>query len=133
MLDLLLVEEAWRRRRAAGRTGRPRGPAQRGGPCQGPVRPRGVSLEVGVVGVGLLPQHGRGRRGGFAQDIDDSLQLAGDVVLQQAGSDDRRPRPGVTVEQGPVVEHKPFSVLHTVRKSCGDFKDGKTINICLVT
>lgn len=129
VLDLLLVEEAWRRWRAARGTRCPRGPTHWGGPCQGPMRAWGVSLEVGVAAIRLLPQHGRGRWGRFAQDVDDSLQLTGDVVLQQAGGDDRRTRPSVTVEQGPVVEHKPFSVLHTSRKTYGEFKVGKT-HIC---
>lgn len=125
MLDLLLVEEARRRRRAAGGARGSRGTAQRGGPRQCPVRARGVSLEVGVVAVRLLPQDGGGRRGRVPQDVDDGLQLAGDVVLQQAGGDHGRARPGVPVEQGPVVEHKPFSVLRT---QLGKFRIGR--NTC---
>lgn len=110
VLDLLLAEEA-RRRRGAGRgAGRTRGPAQRSGPGQCSVGAGGVSLEVGVA-VGLLPQQG-GRRGGqVAQDLDHGLELAGDVVLQHAGGDNRCAGTSVAIEQGPVVEHQPFTVL----------------------
>lgn len=89
MLDLLLCKEAggwW------GVAGGPWGacrPTQRSGSGQGAVGAWGVALEVGVV-VGLLAHHSRGQRGHVAQDLDDGLQLAGDVVLQQAGRDDRR-------------------------------------------
>ena len=89
VLDLLLGEEARRRRGAARGARRARGPAQRGGPGQGSVRARGVSLEVGVA-VGLLAHDGRGRGGQVAQDLDDGLELAGDVVLQEAGGDNCR-------------------------------------------
>lgn len=53
------------------------------------MRARRVSLEVGVA-VGLLAQDGRGQRGHVAQDLDDGLELAGDVVLKEAGGDNRR-------------------------------------------
>lgn len=84
MLDLLLREEARRRRGAARGTRCSCGAAQRSGPRQGSVRAWGVTLEVGVV-VGLLAQDGRGRGGHVAQDLDDGLELAGDVVLKKAG------------------------------------------------
>ncbi len=81
MLDLLFDEEAWRRRRAARGARRTRSPSQRSGPGQSSVRAWRVSLEVGVV-VRFLAQHGRRRGGHVAQDLDDGLELAGDVVLQ---------------------------------------------------
>lgn len=113
VLDLLLCEEARRgRRRAARGTGRACCPSQRGGARQGAVRARDASLEVGVV-VGLFPQHG-GRWGAqVAQDLDDGLELAGDVVLQQAGGDDGCTWSSVTIKQSPVVKRQPFTVLQT--------------------
>lgn len=45
------------------------------------MRDRNVALEVGVV-VGLLAKDGRGRGGHVAKDLDDGLELAGDVVLK---------------------------------------------------
>lgn len=51
------------------------------------MRARGASLEVGVV-VHLLAQDGRRRGGRVAEDLDDGLEVAGDVVLQKAGGDD---------------------------------------------
>lgn len=115
MLDLLLSEEAWRRRRAARRAGGPCSPTQGGGPSQRPVRPRRASLEERVT-VRLLAHHGRGRRVQVTQDLYDGLQLAGDVVLQQAGRHDRHARAGVAVEQSPVVEYEAFAVLQTNSK-----------------
>lgn len=116
MLDLLLSEEAWGRWGIARGAGGPCRPAQGGGPSQRPVRPRGASLEVRVI-VQLLPNHSRGRRVQVPQDLYDGLQLAGDVVLQQAGGHDRHTRAGVPVEQSPVVKNEAFTVLQKSRKS----------------
>lgn len=79
--DLLLSEEARRRRGVARGPRRTCGPAQRSGPGQRSVRDWNVALEVGVV-VGLLAKDGRGRGGHVAKDLDDGLELAGDVVLK---------------------------------------------------
>lgn len=89
VLDLLLGEEARRRRGAARGARRARCAPQRGGPSEGAVRAWGVSLEVGVV-IGLLPHDGGGQGGQVAQDLDDGLELTGDVVLQQSGGDNCR-------------------------------------------
>lgn len=86
MLDLLLRKETRGWWSVAGRTRRPCSPAQRSGSCQGTVRAWGVSLEVGVV-VGLLAQHSGWQGGHVAQNLNDGLELAGDVVLEQAGGD----------------------------------------------
>lgn len=51
-----------------------------------------------------------------AQDLDDGLQLAGDVVLKQPRGDDGGTGAGVTIEQSPVVKNQPFTVLQRNEK-----------------
>lgn len=110
MLDLLLSKEARGWRSVARGTWCASGPTQWSSSGQGAVRAWGVSLEVVVIG--LLSQHS-GRQGGHvAENLNDGLELAGDVVLQQAGGNDCRAWTGVAIEQSPVLENQALAVLN---------------------
>lgn len=98
------------------------------------MRARGAALEVGVV-VELLAQDGRRRGSRVAEDLDDGLELAGDVVLQEAGGHDGRARASVAVEQRPVVEHEPFTVLQAHGENAyeGGYKATVSLNLMTFT